>query len=197
MGQVVPDMTLISSGSVDNRIEETRIVQLDLDAKRRVEVLQHVASRSGAVVMSRRAFEQSTCDPSGYAFQMPIFVLTRRPPVEAVNGRSDQLRVSFVSDDIEAAVASARSAAGSKDVAVIGDAKTAQQLIRAGLVDELNLDVVPVLIGQGLRFFQYEAGSDHPLETPSEHGSEERFDRHFRVIKPTVRLQPTRFPTWI
>ena len=188
MGQVEPEVTLTSHSLIDDRTDETR---------RRDEFLRYVASRSGAVVLSRRTFEQANGELGGYAFQMPIFVLTRRALVEAVKARNDQLCITFVSDGIESAVARARLAAGGKDVAVIGDAKTAQQLIRAGLVDELNLDVVPVLIGQRLRFFQYEDSSDRVPETPVACAANERADRRFRVIKPTLRLQPTRFTAWV
>ena len=197
MGQVVPCMTHAASGSTDDRTDAVPTFQPEFDAKRRAEFLQHVASRSGAVVMSRSAFDRAGGDLSGHAFQMPIFVLTRRIPIEPIKGQNDRLRVSFVGEGIECAVARARAAAENKDIAVIGDAETAQQLIRAGLVDELNLDVVPVLLGQGLRFFQYEDSSNPLLDSPDECAAIEQINRHFRVIKPTVRLQPARFAAWV
>ncbi len=196
VGQVVLGMTHLASSSVDDRNATVSVVHPEFDARRKAEFLQHVASRSGAVVMSRNAFDQAGGDLSDFVFQMPVFVLTRRIPIEPVKGQNDRLQVSFVGEGIECAVERARAAAGGKDVAVIGDAETAQMLIRAALVDDLNLDVVPVLLGHGLRFFQYEVPSDRPLEHRVDCASGERIGQHFRVIKPTVRLQPARFAAW-
>jgi dihydrofolate reductase len=60
---------------------------------------------------------------------------------------------TFVTDGIESALKQARTAAGDQDVAVGGGANVARQYLRAGLVDELQLHVLPVLLGQGLRLF--------------------------------------------
>ncbi len=108
VGQVVPCMTHAADSSIDDRTNAVPSFHSGFDTKRRTEFLQHVASRSGAVVMSRSAFDQAGGDLSGYAFQMPIFVLTRRIPIEPVNGQNDRLRVSFVGEGIECAVARAR-----------------------------------------------------------------------------------------
>src|SRR5207237_232386 len=62
-----------------------------------------------------------------------------------------KLRVSFVRDGIESAMAQAKAAAGEKDVTVVGGADTARQCIRAGLADELEIGIAPVLLGEGLR----------------------------------------------
>ena len=62
-------------------------------------------------------------------------------------------RPIFVTDGVESAVAQAATAAGDKAVTVVGGVNLAQQLLRARLVDELHIDVMPVLFGAGLRFF--------------------------------------------
>ena len=81
----------------------------------------------------------------GGAWQGPVFVLTHRP-AEAADG------VTFLSAGIEQAIATARAAAGAKDVGVFG-AGLAGQCICAGLVDEIFVHLVPVLLGDGLRLF--------------------------------------------
>lgn len=110
---------------------------------------------TGAVVMGRRTFEMAE-DPDwyvgNYEFQVPIFVVTHEPP--DVRPRQDQqLTFTFVTDGIASAIAQATAAAGNKAVTVVGGASVIQQLLRAGLIDELRVDVMPVLLGVGLRLF--------------------------------------------
>jgi dihydrofolate reductase len=57
-------------------------------------------------------------------------------------------------DGIESAIAQAKAAAGDKDVTIIGAASTAQQCLKAGLADELHIDIMPVLLCGGLRLFE-------------------------------------------
>ena len=85
-------------------------------------------------------------------YHAPVFVLTHhaREPVEMEGGTT----FHFVTDGIEAALARAKEAAGEKDVAIAGGASTAQQYLRAGLVDEMELHVVPLLLGAGERLFE-------------------------------------------
>jgi dihydrofolate reductase len=84
-------------------------------------------------------------------YHHPVFVLTHHPRA------SIQMRggttFHFVSDGIEAALERALEAAGGKDVKIAGGAATIQQYLRAGLIDELELAIVPVLLGRGERLF--------------------------------------------
>jgi dihydrofolate reductase len=80
---------------------------------------------------------------------VPVFVVTHSIPEEWVYEGSP---FTFVTDGIESAVERAKSVAGGKDVG-IGGANVAQQAIRAGLIDEIGIDLVPVLLGGGVRFF--------------------------------------------
>jgi len=84
-------------------------------------------------------------------FQMPIFVITHhaREPLVKRGGTS----FTFVTDGIESALEQARRAAGPRDVAVSGGADVAQQYLKAGLIDELQIHLVPVLLGAGARLF--------------------------------------------
>ena len=79
-------------------------------------------------------------------------MLTHHPP--AVAPRLDEnLTFTFVTDGVESAVSQAKAAAGDMTVQVIGGASTANQVLDAGLADELWVDVMPVLLGDGLRLF--------------------------------------------
>src|SRR5207237_9050943 len=104
------------------------------------------------VIRGRRAFERAD-DPDwyvgNYEFQVPIFVLTHRPPAKKPK-QDDRLRFTFVTDGVASAVAQATKAAGSKDVQVIGGASAVQQVLEAGLADEFNVDVMPVFRGAAL-----------------------------------------------
>jgi dihydrofolate reductase len=85
-------------------------------------------------------------------FHTPVFVLTHHPrdPVEMQGGTT----FHFVTDGIEAALELAMEAANGQDVAVGGGAETAQQYLRAGLIDEMQVHVVPALLGSGSRLFE-------------------------------------------
>ena len=89
-------------------------------------------------------------------FHTPVFVLTHheRPPLELDGGTT----FHFVTDGIESALERAFAAANGKDVAIGGGASTARQYLRAGLVDELTVHVVPVLLGRGEPLFDDLAG---------------------------------------
>ena len=85
-------------------------------------------------------------------FHHPVFVLTHhaRPPLVLQGGTT----FTFVTDGIGAALELARRAAGGKDVSLAGGAKAAQQYLGAGLVDEMEIHLVPTLLGGGERLFE-------------------------------------------
>src|SRR6516162_8574270 len=86
-------------------------------------------------------------------YHHPVFVLTHHPraPITMAGGTT----FTFVTDGIESALAQARSAADGLDVRLGGGASTVQAYVRAGLVDELHLAIVPVLLGDGERLFEH------------------------------------------
>ncbi len=95
-------------------------------------------------------------------FHHPVFVLTRyaREPLELEGGTT----FTFVTDGIESALDQARRAAGGKDVSLAGGAKAAQQYLAAGLVDEMEINLVPTLLGSGERLFEGIGDDLHGLE---------------------------------
>jgi dihydrofolate reductase len=122
------------------------------------EVMAETVERQGAVVMGRNMFGGGEGpwgdDPwQGWwgddpPFRMPVFVLTHHEREPLVLGETT---FTFVTDGIESALDQAKQAAGEGDVLIAGGADTAQQYLRAGLVDELQLHVAPVLLGGGTR----------------------------------------------
>jgi dihydrofolate reductase len=131
-------------------------------------VLEEAGANLGAYVMGRNMFGGG---PGPWAdepwngwwgenppFHLPVFVATQhpRPPLECDGGTT----FTFVTDGVEAAVAQAREAAGGRDVLIAGGSTVARQCLAAGLVDALRLDLVPVLLGSGVRLFDGDMSFD-------------------------------------
>ncbi|MEQ7124661.1 dihydrofolate reductase family protein [Actinopolymorpha sp. B11F2] len=116
------------------------------------EIIGEWFDATGAVVMGRTMFDTGEVpwgeDPP---FKAPVFVLTHRPRPVLV--RQGGTTFTFVTDGIECALDQARAAAGNRNVDIAGGAATVQQFLEAGLLDELQVHVVPVLFGQGVRLF--------------------------------------------
>jgi dihydrofolate reductase len=124
-------------------------------------VEESIAS-TGAVLGGRRGYEVSrraerpeTRRPFGGRWSGPIFILTHNPPDDETDPD-----FTFLSGDIGDAVATARDAAGERNVLVLG-ADIAGQCLRAGLVDEVLILMVPVLLGDGVRLFGGLGAEDH------------------------------------
>jgi dihydrofolate reductase len=131
------------------------------------EVIDEHIGNTGATVMGRRMFSGGEGpwedDPNAEAwwgddppFHHPVFILTHhaREPVIKQGGTT----FTFVTDGIESALAQARAAAGDKDVAVAGGASVAQQYLEAGLLDEIQIHIAAVLLGDGVRLFENHLG---------------------------------------
>ena len=116
-----------------------------------------IAAATGAMLIGRRTYEVggrmdannergAASSDEGYPFSGPTFVLTHKPPTPP------DPEVTFLTGDIGAAVATARGAAGGRNLEILG-ADVASQCLRRGLVDEILVYVLPVLLGDGIRFF--------------------------------------------
>jgi dihydrofolate reductase len=115
-----------------------------------LEVLAEVDA--GAVLAGRRTFDLASGWGGDPAMKVPHVILSRDVPDETTSGQWS----SFVFEPtIEAAVARARKLAGGRTVYMLGGAGIAQQCLNAGLLDELQLHVVPVLLGKGIRLFDH------------------------------------------
>lgn len=183
MGNVVIGAAMSLDGFCADRNGDLSLLYPDLDALRRTEALQESIRATGAVVMGRRAYDMANGDLADYEYQVPIFVLTHRPPSQGPRGQNDRLTVTFVTDGIESAIARARTAAVGKDVTVVGGASTAQQCLNAGLVDEVHIHLRPVLLGEGLRFFEHLGTSPIRLETVKVGETSLGTDVRLRILK--------------
>ncbi len=122
-------------------------------------IVEETFAAAGAYVMGRRMFEGGEI-PWGDEppFRAPVFVVTHRP--REVLERQGGTSFTFVTDGIERAVAMAREAAGGKNVAVAGGGTLVRQILAAGLLDELELHIAPVLLGDGMRLLDGRFGLD-------------------------------------
>ena len=115
------------------------------------EYLRKATETMGAMVAGRRMFDIAGAWNGHPPGEGPCFIVTHHPPQEWVRDGSPFV---FVTDGVESAVRQAKVAAGGKDVAV-ASANIAQQCLKAGLVDEIHLDLTPVLLGGGVRLFDH------------------------------------------
>jgi dihydrofolate reductase len=110
------------------------------------EVFDALVTRIGAVVVGRNTYDAASGWGGTPPFDWPFFVVTHHPPENA-----DELPFVFVTEGLERAIALAKEAAGGRDVSVMGG-DTTRQALSAGLIDELHLDLVSVIFGEGVRF---------------------------------------------
>src|SRR5919106_4384923 len=113
------------------------------------ELVEEGLQATGAIVLGKRMYDNAQGWGDEPPFHKPVFVVTHAEaePQEKRGGTT----FTFVTDGVESAVAQAKEAAGGKDVTVAGGASIAQQCLRAGLLDELQLHVSPLLLGGGVR----------------------------------------------
>jgi dihydrofolate reductase len=135
------------------------------------DVFAEAIENVGAEIMGRGKFGPAGRGPWGDdpwqgwwgdhpPFHKPVFVLTHH---ERERLTLSDTTFTFVTDGIESALAQAREAAGEKDVFIGGGADVINQYLQAGLVDELELHVVPILLGDGARLFD-KVGPELKLE---------------------------------
>lgn len=154
MARVIVGTTTSLDGFVADQSGSAARLYPDLAALQDTAFMNASVEETGAVLMGRRTFEMGDPDSyvGNYEYQVPIFVLSHHAPRTAPK-QDDSLTFTFVTDGLESAVVQAKAAAGDKAVQVVGGVSVAQQLLHAGLADELHLDVMPVLLGTGLPFF--------------------------------------------
>jgi dihydrofolate reductase len=124
--------------------------------------IRDLTSGLGAVLTGRRTFDVAQGWGGNHAWG-PAFVLTHKVPDGWPRPNST---VHFVLDGIESAVRQAKAAAAGKSVGVHG-ASTIQQLLNAGLLDEINIDIAAVFLGSGIRLFDHLTGMPSVLGDPT------------------------------
>jgi dihydrofolate reductase len=149
------------------------------------ELLEELIRDTGSVLMGRNAFNMSE-SPDWYAdnyeYQVPIFVITHDAP-SLQPKENDRLNFTFVTDGLKSGVEQAKIAAGDRQVAVIGGAAIAQQLLAGDLLDEIQVAIMPALLGSGLRLFEH-LGDQIRLEKVRTKESGPRTGIWFRVASP-------------
>jgi len=149
------------------------------------EVLTSGGAGTGAVICGRRTYDDSlpwwgADGPTG-TDRVPVFVLSHDVPTEMPEGGV----YTFVTGGVARTLEQAREAAGDKDVTVMGGADTGQQFLRAGLVDELSIHLVPVLFGSGTKMFDHLGLGDQHLQLENAGAIQTAAATHlrFRVVK--------------
>jgi len=162
MGTVILDTSMSLDGfmTADNRTAEVPLgeggevlTQWAMDDAAGVELLGEWVGNLGASIAGRVTYDTSLPwwgpnGPSGDA-RRPLFVVTHQAPQDTLENGV----YSFVTDGINGALAQAQAAAGDKDVVVMGGANVGRQYLRAGLIDEVQIHLVPVVLGGGTPMF--------------------------------------------
>ena len=143
------------------------------------EMLREAHGTIGALVTGRRTFDITNGWGGRHPLDVTVFVVTHSVPQGWANDGSP---FTFVTDGVESAVAQAKRAAGDKNVGV-GAASIVQQCLRAGLLDEIQLDLVPVLLGAGVRLFENLGAEPVELERTSVVEAPGVTHLRFRVVK--------------
>jgi dihydrofolate reductase len=147
-----------SGGDTEYRLPGTEMVFRV--SPQSAELLREAHSKMGAFVTGRRTFDIANGWGGRPPLGVPTFVVTHTVPQEWVYEGSP---FTFVTNGVASAVEQAKAAAGGKDVAV-GAASIAQQCIKAGLLDQIHVDLVPVLLGGGVRLFDHLGAGPIELE---------------------------------
>lgn len=154
MGKVNAGMSMSLDGFVTDRDGDVMPLFPAFAEMVNGDSLKEVIAATGAVAMGRNTYDMGQGDYTGYEFQVPIFILTHTVPTTVAVGENNRLSFHFVTDGVENLVLQAKAAAGDKDVMIVGGANVIQQCLKAGVIDELQIGIIPVLIGKGLRLFE-------------------------------------------
>lgn len=152
MGKVLLDMAVSLDGFVAGPNDEDGGLHDWFFSTAGAEAVDESVRNTGAILVGRRTYDQGD-RVDGFAnspYKVEHFVLTHDAPERAARG---EINFTFVTEGIENAVQRAKVAAGDRNVAVGGGASIARQCMKAGLVDEIQVHLVPVLLGGGLRLF--------------------------------------------
>jgi dihydrofolate reductase len=147
-----------------------------------------VLARVGALLLGDRTYQVARTEegrPYGGAWTGPQFVLSHHPPKDPPAG------FTFLSGDVEEAVATAKAAAGDDYVVVLG-ADTARSCLNAGAIDEVLVHIAPVLLGDGVRLHEHPGGTNIKLERTSVTEAPRVTNLRFRVVSRDMPHRLTR-----
>jgi dihydrofolate reductase len=122
------------------------------------ELIREAGRGAGVLVSARRTFDLAGAWGGRHPMGVPVVVVTHSPPAEWVDREGSPF--TFVTDGVPSAIEKAKEIAGDKDV-VVGAPSIVKQCLELGLLDEVHVDLVPLLLGKGVRLFDE---MDAPLE---------------------------------
>lgn len=186
MAKVVLGMTMSLDGYINDSNGSIDILYEDLFNGVSSEILEVAQKTTGAVIMSKSAYLLSP-DVDQYAdnyeFQVPIFVLTHHIPLKHPK-ENDNLKFIFVTEGLEKAIELAKQTVkDNKDIVIICGAKTANDAIKSKLIDEIQIDIMPLILGKGLKLFNEEINEIIKLEKIELTETKERVSIKYRIIK--------------
>lgn len=145
-------------------------------------IIDELISTTGAIIMGKRTYDLGD-QMNGFVhnpFRVPHFVLTHHAPERPANGSTEFV---FVTNGLEDALSQAIQAAESREVVIMGGANIAQQFIRARLLDEIQLHIVPIILGNGIRLFDQLGEQPIKLEPMRVVEAPEITHMRYRVIR--------------
>ena len=175
-GDVGPLFDWYSNGKIETRWPGIGLVSRTTTVS--AAYLRDMIASYGALVVGRRVFDYTKGWGGDHPLRVPVFVVTHSIPE---GWPRKDAPFTFVTEGVEAAVAQAKEVAGNKKVGVNGP-NIAQQCLNVGLLDEVHVDLVPVLLGEGIRFFENLQNTPVMLEDPT-------IVSDLRVIHLTFRVR--------
>jgi dihydrofolate reductase len=155
MAKVILGVTISLDGFAEDSHGSVGPLYPDLEELDKTDAMKESIQITGAVVMTWKEFTMAE-DPNwvdGYEYQVPIFVVGDQVPQRHPK-ETKQLTFTFVTDGLASAIRQAKHAAGKKVVNIIGSANITQECLRQGLVDEFQLDIIPIFLLDGFRPFE-------------------------------------------
>jgi dihydrofolate reductase len=183
MGKVILGMAMSLDGFIHDKEGSVSRLYADLEGIDFKELFAESIRDTGAVIMGRRSYEMANGDFTDYEYQVPLHIVTHEVPEQVFKGENENLKFVFVTDGVKSAVEKAKAAAGDKDVTVVGGADLIQQLLNAGLGDELHLDIIAVLLGDGLHLFEHLQNTPVQLEQIKVDIMPKRTSFRYRIVK--------------
>jgi dihydrofolate reductase len=149
-----------SSGDVEVSVPNQHVIPAFRTDEASAAELQKTMDTLGAIVTGRRTFDLAGGWAGAHPMDAPVWIVTHNPPEGY-----DNAPFTFVTDGVESAVEQAREAAGDGLVGVAG-ASIVRQGLNAGVLDPVRMSVAPVLLGNGIRFFDGLENAPIPLKPP-------------------------------
>ncbi len=148
-------------------------------SKEGADLIQEAGQAAGVLVTARRTFDVAKAWGGKHPMNVPVVVVTHTVPREWVKEGSP---FTFVTDGVESAIKRAKQIAGDKNVAV-GAPSVVQQCLKAGLLDEIHIDLAPVLLFEGIRLFDHLGIRPVDLQITEVTATEGVIHLTFRVVK--------------